>query len=93
MDVIDFELKRYEIMKNDLETRKNPNTKSKDNNSKSADYLDSIMNEEKPKEVRYIILLNSMLKNDSITFCFQTTDGITKKTYSRIKTKTKTKIR
>lgn len=49
MDVIDFELKRYEIMKNDLDTRKNPNTKS----TKNADFLDSIMNEEKPKEVKW----------------------------------------
>lgn len=59
MDVIDFELKRYEIMKNDLENRKNPNSKSKDNNSKSADYLDSIMNEEKPKEVRKKCKINN----------------------------------
>lgn len=49
MDVIDFELKRYEIMKNDLDARKNPNSK----HSKNADFLDSIMNEEKPKEVKF----------------------------------------
>lgn len=50
MDIIDYELKRYENMKNDLETRKNPETKNKDT-CKSSDYLDTIMNEEKPKEV------------------------------------------
>lgn len=53
MDIIDYELKRYETMKNDLETRKNPDHKSKDI-SKSSDYLDTIMNEEKPKEVNLV---------------------------------------
>lgn len=58
MDVIDYELKRYEAMLNDLETRRsscenitaNGSTKVKDQ-SKSADDLDTLMNEEKPREV------------------------------------------
>lgn len=77
MDIIDYELKRYEKMKNDLETRKNPDAvnKTKENNtSKSSEFLDTIMNEEKPKEVidicfflYYLFLI--------INFCF--TDGTT----------------
>lgn len=53
MDIIDYELKRYETMKNDLETRKNPDNiiKTNENTSKSSEFLDAIMNEEKPKEV------------------------------------------
>lgn len=50
MDVIDYELKRYDNMRNDLETHKNPEQKLKETN-KSAEYLDTIMNEEKPREV------------------------------------------
>lgn len=50
MDIIDYELKRFDTMKNDLEIRKNPESKSKDT-SKSSDFLDTIMNEEKPKDV------------------------------------------
>lgn len=41
-------------MKNDLEIRKNPESKTKDT-SKSSDFLDAIMNEEKPKDVRKIV--------------------------------------
>lgn len=59
MDVIEFELKRYEAMQNDLENRKSSyenvssTAKSKDQ-SKSADDLDALMNEEKPREVNLI---------------------------------------
>lgn len=59
MDMIDYELKRYETMQNDLETRRNPDLndrpksdseKTRDQ-SKSADFLDTLMNEEKPRDV------------------------------------------
>lgn len=55
MDIIDYELKRFDTMKNDLEIRKNPESKIKDT-CKSSDCLDSIMNEDKPKDV-YILTL------------------------------------
>lgn len=55
MDVIDCELKRYDSMQMDLENFKksfdNLNAAPKDQ-SKSVDDLDTLMNEEKPKEVR-----------------------------------------
>lgn len=55
MDVIDSELKRYDTMQMDLENFKksfeNLNTVAKDQ-SKSVDDLDTLMNEEKPKEVK-----------------------------------------
>lgn len=56
MEVIDNELKRYDSMQTELESLKksfdnlNTNDKEKDQ-SKSADGLETIMNEEKPKEV------------------------------------------
>ncbi|XP_065362769.1 kinesin-associated protein 3 isoform X1 [Calliphora vicina] len=58
MDVIDYELRRYESMRNELDIRKNPGgsaplsakaSKEKLNNS-TDDFLD-LMNEEKPKEM------------------------------------------
>ncbi|XP_067640565.1 kinesin-associated protein 3 isoform X4 [Eurosta solidaginis] len=58
MDVIDYELRRYETMRNELDNRKNPvnsaplsakSSKEKLNRS-TDDFLD-IMNEEKPKEM------------------------------------------
>lgn len=58
MDVIDYELRRYESMRNEIDVRKNPlgstplsakASKEKLNNS-SDDFLD-LMNEERPKEV------------------------------------------
>lgn len=76
MDIIDYELKRYQSMKTDLETRRNPdsnkvrdaassqsngnNTPSNGNsgggstpsaNSRSADFLDAIADEERPAEM------------------------------------------
>lgn len=62
MDMIDYELKRYETMQNDLETRRNPDfngrprsdTEKTRDQSKSADFLDTIMNEEKPRDVSAI---------------------------------------
>lgn len=59
MDMIDYELKRYETMQNDLETRRNPDfngrpksdTEKTRDQSKSADFLDTLMNEEKPRDV------------------------------------------
>lgn len=51
MDVIEYELKRYEQMMQDLDKRKNAESGAKDTN-KSQDNLDgTIMNVEKPKEV------------------------------------------
>jgi len=66
MDVIDYELKRYEQMKNDLDLRKNSdNTKlikddvnNKNTNKLNNDYFDTIMNEEKPKEVICACVIN-----------------------------------
>lgn len=54
MDIIDYELKRYDTMKNDLETRKNPDATKPParDSSRSSDFLDTLMNEEKPKDVR-----------------------------------------
>uniref|UniRef100_A0A1I8MFD8 Kinesin-associated protein 3 n=1 Tax=Musca domestica TaxID=7370 RepID=A0A1I8MFD8_MUSDO len=58
MDVMDYELRRYESMRNELDIRKNPGgsaplsakaSKEKLNNS-TDDFLD-LMNEEKPKEM------------------------------------------
>ncbi|KAL9878918.1 kinesin associated protein 3 isoform 2-T2 [Glossina fuscipes fuscipes] len=58
MDVIDYELRRYESMRNEIDVRKNPlgstplsakASKEKLNNS-SDDFLD-LMNEERPKEM------------------------------------------
>jgi Kinesin-associated protein (KAP) len=54
MDVIDYELKRYEQMKNDLEVRRNPEAnKLKDQtlNKSHEGLFDTIMNEEKPREM------------------------------------------
>lgn len=61
MDVIDNELKRYDSMQTELESLKqsvdNLNTVEKStptasrDQSKSFDDLDTLMNEEKPKEV------------------------------------------
>ncbi|XP_055911716.1 kinesin-associated protein 3 isoform X1 [Eupeodes corollae] len=54
MDVIDFELKRYENMRSELDVRKNPNAStrmSKEKLNRSSDELLDIMNEEKPKEM------------------------------------------
>ncbi|XP_055301078.1 kinesin-associated protein 3 [Sitodiplosis mosellana] len=54
MDVVDSELKRYDTMQSDLENFKksfdNLNAADKDQ-SKSFDDLDTLMNEEKPKEM------------------------------------------
>lgn len=57
MDVVDCELKRYDSMQTDLENFKksfdNLSVAPKDQ-SKSVDDLDTLMNEEKPKEVNNI---------------------------------------
>lgn len=58
MDVIDYELRRYETMRNELDIRKQPKgsaplsakTSKEKLNRSTDDFLD-IMNEEKPKEV------------------------------------------
>lgn len=61
MDVIDYELRRYETMRNELDVRKQPNGSSTPHSAKASkeklnrstdDFLD-IMNEEKPKEVPF----------------------------------------
>lgn len=62
MDMIDYELKRYETMQNDLENRRNPSANGRPKSdserardqSKSADFLDTLMNEEKPRDVSVI---------------------------------------
>lgn len=59
MDIIDYELKRFDTMKNDLEIRKNPESKNKDT-SKSSDFLDTIMNEEKPKDVLILVFIATL---------------------------------
>ncbi len=52
MDVIDHELKRYDQTKSDLDQRKNPENKEKEKPAlENAD--NTLMNEEKPKDVRY----------------------------------------
>ncbi|XP_030378997.1 kinesin-associated protein 3 [Scaptodrosophila lebanonensis] len=58
MDVIDYELRRYETMRNELDVRKNPNGStpqsakaSKEKLNRSTDDFLDIMNEEKPKEM------------------------------------------
>ncbi|XP_030246509.1 kinesin-associated protein 3-like isoform X2 [Drosophila navojoa] len=58
MDVIDFELRRYETMRNELDVRKQPNCSTtlsevsgKDKLSCSTDDSLDIMKEEKPKDV------------------------------------------
>ncbi|XP_058816467.1 kinesin-associated protein 3 [Topomyia yanbarensis] len=56
MDVIDYELRRYEQMKSDLDARKgvvgNEKGKEKEKEvNKSAEYLDTIVDQEKPKEM------------------------------------------
>lgn len=57
MEVIDSELRRYDSMQSDLENFKksfdNLSDASKDQ-SKSFDDLDTLMNEEKPKEVKVV---------------------------------------
>jgi len=61
MDVIEYELKRYEQMKQDLDKRKNAESGAKDTN-KSQDNLDgTIMNVEKPKEVSLSFFLLDLL--------------------------------
>ncbi|XP_032594240.1 kinesin-associated protein 3 [Drosophila grimshawi] len=58
MDVIDYELRRYETMRNELDIRKQPNGSaplsakaSKEKLNRSTDDALDIMNEEKPKEM------------------------------------------
>ncbi|XP_068141377.1 LOW QUALITY PROTEIN: kinesin-associated protein 3 [Drosophila tropicalis] len=58
MDVIDYELRRYETMRNELDVRKQPNGStpqsakaSKEKLNRSTDDFLDIMNEEKPKEM------------------------------------------
>lgn len=60
MDVIEYELRRYESMRNEIDIRKNlsgstpisaKTSKEKLNNS-SEEFLD-LMHEERPKEVSY----------------------------------------
>lgn len=58
MDIIDYELKRYQAMVNDLESKKETAENSTEKNdiktkdhSKSVDELDALMDEEKPKNV------------------------------------------
>lgn len=58
MEVIDYELKRFDAMQKDLDSKRdsaqNENSKAgtkKKDQSKSVDDLDTLMDEEKPKEV------------------------------------------
>ncbi|XP_037026202.1 kinesin-associated protein 3 isoform X4 [Bradysia coprophila] len=50
MEIIEYELRHYDAKKHNLETWKNPEKVVKDT-SKSSDCLDTLMNEEKPKEM------------------------------------------
>lgn len=53
MDIIDYELKRFESMRNDLERRRNPdsNRRHPAANRSQPDELDAIANEERPREM------------------------------------------
>lgn len=58
MEVIDYELKRFDAMQKDLDSKRdsaqNENSKAgikQKDQSKSVDDLDTLMDEEKPKEV------------------------------------------
>lgn len=69
MDVIDYELKRYDAMQKDLESKRDSaenesskaGIKTKDQ-SKSVDDLDTLMDEEKPKEVSKILKVDLLTK-------------------------------
>lgn len=61
MDIIEYELKRYDQMKLDLDKRKNPENNSNNSNNKemveNREELNGIlMNVEKPKEVSSLLL-------------------------------------
>lgn len=95
MDVIDSELKRYDSMQMDLENFKksfdNLNAAAKDQ-SKSADDLDTLMNEEKPKEVtnwsfRMIPILQAIQIQQN--FFSMLPDGTTSPTNSGVETAAK----
>ena len=74
MDVVDHELKRYDQMKADLDKRKNPDGNPKEI-IKSSDNLDStIMDVEKPKDVRR----NNISMNNEIIYSKCFLDGTTK---------------
>lgn len=67
MDVIDYELKRFDAMQKDLDSKRDlvenesskTGIKQKDQ-SKSVDDLDTLMDEEKPKEVCVVPELDSL---------------------------------
>lgn len=67
MDVIDFELRRYETMRNELDVRKQPKCSTtlsevagKDKLNCSTDDSLDIMKEEKPKDVskQYCLIMS-----------------------------------
>lgn len=102
MEVIDNELKRYDTMQADLENLKksfdNLNADEKDKNlCKSADGLETIMNEEKPKEVKSPIFSSKSRfalygPHKAIFFhkiCPQIADGTTASSNSRAKATSK----
>lgn len=67
MDVIDYELKRFDAMQKDLDSKRDlaenesskTGIKTKDQ-SKSVDDLDTLMDEEKPKEVFVVFEVDSL---------------------------------
>ena len=61
MDVIEYELKRYDQMKLDLEKRKNPESVNKEMNSSREELDGTLMNVEKPREVRTIKNIESFI--------------------------------
>lgn len=68
MDVIEHELKRYDQMKQDLDRRKSAENGKSDVN-KSQDHLDgTIMNVEKPKDVRFCTIQLSIQCLMNLTF-------------------------
>lgn len=65
MDIIDYELKRYEAMQLELEAKKVSTTASF-HHSKSANNLDAIINMEKPPEVNNTAII--FQKNEKTDF-------------------------
>jgi hypothetical protein len=78
MDVIDYELKRYEHMKNDLESKRKDSSKEKDMD-KSTEYLDTIIDQEKPKDVSVITKLINIIFSSYECILL---DGATKTSHS-----------
>lgn len=97
MDVIDYELKRFDAMQKDLESKRDSaedesaknGIKQKDQ-SKSVDDLDTLMDEERPKEVRRAsFALNEHSCNN---YLFRFLDGAAKTSWTHSRAETTTQI-